>query len=126
MSTLIETIVVLVLLGILAAVAVPRYLDMTEAARAKVAVGQIGMVKGRLVSALNSYLLANHGNQPTDGNELITYANTIVPDTCPTADTTEGDFVFKCAMGTGQEVLIIISAVQGKTLTPAVSGSLAF
>jgi len=123
MATLIETIVVLVLLGILAAVAIPRYMSMEDEARAKVTAGQIGAVKSRLVSVINNYMLAHNGNHPADGDELITYANAMSVSTCPTTDTAEGDFVIKCAPGAGREVVITISAVQGKSLTPAVTGS---
>ena len=50
--TLVEIIAVLVLLGILAAVAIPKYMDVTESARSKAAYGEISELKGRLTNAL--------------------------------------------------------------------------
>ena len=123
MSTLIETIAVLVLLGILAAVAVPRYMDITEEARVKVASGQIGQVKGRLTAAMSRYMVENSGAQPVDGAALITYANAASANTCPASATTDGDFTFKCEMGTGREVIITVNEVQGKALSTVATGN---
>ena len=49
--TLIEIIAVLVILGILAAVAVPKYLDMQSDAKKMAAAGQVSELKGTLNSA---------------------------------------------------------------------------
>ena len=49
--TLIEIIAVLVILGILAAVAVPKYLDMQASAKTMAAAGQVSELKGTLNSA---------------------------------------------------------------------------
>ena len=63
--TLIEIIAVLVILGILAAVAIPKYLSMADEARIKAAQGAIAEIKGRLSSAQAKYMMANGGNAPT-------------------------------------------------------------
>jgi len=57
--TLIEIIAVLVILGILAAVAVPRYIDMQKDARKKVAQSAIG--------ALQSTATMSYGKQILNG-----------------------------------------------------------
>lgn len=130
--TLIEIIAVLVLLGILAAVAVPKYMDLTDTARQKAAMGQIAEVKGRLSSGLNGYMLANAGAKPTAA-DLITCLNggaaTVgtcpsggVAGTCPLAATTEGDFEFKCTATTATSVTVTVSKVQNVTLTTAQDG----
>ena len=49
--TLIEIIAVLVILGILAAVAVPKYVDMQTQAKKSAAMGQVAELKGTLNSA---------------------------------------------------------------------------
>ena len=71
--TLIEIIAVLVILGILAAVAIPKYLDMANEARIKAAQGAIAEIKGRLSQAQAKYLMQNNGNAPTSP-QLYTYA----------------------------------------------------
>jgi prepilin-type N-terminal cleavage/methylation domain-containing protein len=70
--TLIEIIAVLVILGIMAAVAVPKYLDFADAARQKAAQAAIAEMRGRLSQAQAKYVLTN-GNAPT-GAALYTYA----------------------------------------------------
>ena len=65
--TLIEIIAVLVILGILAAVAIPKYLSTMDDARNKAAQGQITEAKGRLSQALASYMLPNNGAKPAVG-----------------------------------------------------------
>ncbi|MBA3015519.1 MAG: type II secretion system GspH family protein [Proteobacteria bacterium] len=123
--TLIEIIAVLVLLGILAAVAVPKYMDLTTTAREKAAMGQIAEVKGRLSSGLNGYMLKNNGAKPADAATLITYVNTVTANACPTTATTEGDFEFSCS-SSGTTVTITVSKVQTVAITANNTGTYAF
>jgi MSHA pilin protein MshA len=120
--TLIEIIAVLVILGILAAVAIPKYMDVQNSARVKAAGGQIAETKGRLSTSMAGYMLSNNGAIPADGAALLTYANSITT-ACPTASTVEGDFTFICAAGANSTVTITVTAVQGVTLTTAAVGS---
>ncbi len=60
--TLIEIIAVLVILGILAAVAVPKYMDLQVEAKQKAAQGQVAEIKGTLSSAYGKAMLAGNGN----------------------------------------------------------------
>lgn len=125
--TLIEIIAVLVLLGILAAVAVPKYMDLTTTAREKAAVGQIAEVKGRLSSGLNGYMLANNGAVPATAAALVTYVNTVKADACgttadPSVAIDEGDFAFKCESA-GKVVTITVTNVQGTALTANNTGT---
>lgn len=57
--TLIEIIAVLVVLGILAAVAVPKYIDMTTEAKKQAAKGQIAEMKSTLNLAYAKYFMEN-------------------------------------------------------------------
>ena len=57
--TLIELIIVMVILGIMAAVAVPRYLDSIENAEASAEDAVITSIRGGLKQAANNSLLAN-------------------------------------------------------------------
>ena len=52
---LVEILAVLLILGILAAVAMSKYLDVTEAGRKAAAQGAIAEVKGRLSAAQANY-----------------------------------------------------------------------
>ena len=61
--TLIEIIAVLVILGILAAVAVPKYLDMQADAKKMAAQGQVSQLKGTLNSAWSKAFMAK-GSAP--------------------------------------------------------------
>lgn len=126
--TLIEIIAVLVILGILGAVAVPKYIDVSNDARNKAAVGQINEVKGRLSLSLASHMINNSGSVPANGAALVTAANNLKANACPTTATTEGDFTFSCNGGTGTDksVTISVTAVQGVTLSPAVTGTYNF
>lgn len=63
--TLIEIIAVLVILGILAAVAVPKYIDLQDESRKKAAQGAVAEVKGRLSNGYAKYILVGNGAQPT-------------------------------------------------------------
>jgi prepilin-type N-terminal cleavage/methylation domain-containing protein len=89
--TLIEIIAVLVILGILAAVAVPKYQDLqTEAgvasAKAAVAAGQ-----SMMTMAYSKLILQNNGTVPSL-DEVVTEA------ACPTNVT--GDYDVTCTGGT--------------------------
>ena len=71
--TLIEIIAVLVILGILAAVAVPRYLDLAEEAKARAAEAQVAEMKSTLNLAYARLFIRN-GSAPTTGAAVITEA----------------------------------------------------
>ena len=80
--TLIEIIAVLIILGILAAVAVPKYVDMQGQAKTSATQGQVAEIKGALNAGWGRALLASGGGTVTPaqaiGNAgLTTAANTI-------------------------------------------------
>jgi MSHA pilin protein MshA len=114
--TLIEIIAVLVILGVLAVVAIPKYMDVQNSARVKAAWGQIDEVRGRLSTALAGYMLSNNGAKPGTAAALVAYVNAITTNSCPAASTIEGDFTFSCA-AVGTVVTINITAVQGVALS---------
>lgn len=62
--TLIEIIAVLVILGILAAVAIPKYIDMQAEAKVMAAQGQVAELKGTLSSAWGKAFMVQ-GTAPT-------------------------------------------------------------
>ena len=114
--TLVEIIAVLILLGILAAVAVPRYMDLQNQARTSAAQAAIAEVKGRLSSGYGIELLQNSGATPVMTGILAEGAMT-------TATTmTIGDYTVTPTIS-GTSVIISVSAVQGTTLSAAVVGT---
>ena len=69
--TLIEIIAVLVILGILAAVAVPKYIDMATEAKKAAAQGQVAEMKSSLNLSYGKYLLTNNGKAATNGQQVL-------------------------------------------------------
>jgi prepilin-type N-terminal cleavage/methylation domain-containing protein len=74
--TLIEIIAVLVILGILAAVAIPRFMDLTSVASDKAAMQAVAEGKSRLSNQFARALLSGTA---TSVDALITYVNTTDP-----------------------------------------------
>ena len=64
--TLIEIIAVLVILGILAAVAIPKYNDLQKQAQLKTAMGALPAVVTEATNAYHSYVMANPGKVGSD------------------------------------------------------------
>lgn len=71
--TLIEIIAVLVILGVLAAVAVPKYVDMMGQAKKSAVQGEVAEMKSTLNLAYAKLYLAN-GAAPTAATDVITAA----------------------------------------------------
>ena len=108
--TLIEIIAVLVILGILAAVAVPKYIDMAESARTKAAQGAIAEIKARASSAYANLLLTT-GSAPTIANVNANVDNNVGSDFTVVTN------------ANGSNIDITVSAVQGVTLDTSVNGN---
>ena len=109
--TLIEIIAVLVILGILAAIAIPKYLSMADEARIKAAQGAIAEIKGRLSSAQGKYMM-NSGGVAPNSPQLYTYATTANGYGSPTNLANLGaDFNVTVATGT-PTIPITVTKVQ--------------
>lgn len=88
--TLIEIIAVLVILGILAAVAIPKYNDMQEQARVR---GAQGIVAGAL-----SALSLQYADALLDADPAISPA-TVAADCSGAAIAITGDYTITCSAG---------------------------
>ena len=109
--TLIELIAVLVILGILAAVAIPKYLSMMDQSRISAAQGAIAEVKSRASGYYSNQLL--QGLTPSSGNVLTSVG--AVPYLG--SDFTVG------ATANGSDIVITVSEVKGVALTANVIGT---
>ena len=110
--TLLEIIAVLVILGILAAVAVPKYFNMQDDARASAAQSAISEVKARANQYYAAITLRN-GTPPTLA--VVQASVTSTPDV-------GGDFGVATALGTGL-FTITVNTVKGVALTAPVVGT---
>ena len=112
--TLIEIIAVLVILGILAAVAIPKYISMMDQSRIAAAQGAIAEVKSRASGYYANQLLAQ--TTPNVSNVLTSVGT-------PTTDV-GSDFTVGTALAAGSSnIVITVSAVKGVTLSPSVVGT---
>ena len=111
--TLIEIIAVLVILGILAAVAVPKYTDLQESARKMAALAGIAELTARANSAYAVQLSQNvvAGN-PINSVTILSVSGDVDDLTNPPDD-------YEGSMGTGG--VLRVTSVQGQEISPAVN-----
>ena len=100
--TLIEIIAVLVILGILAAVAIPKYLSMMDQSRISAAQGAIAEVKSRASSYYANELL--QGLTPSGANVLTSVG---------AAPLLGSDFTVVAAKSGSNDIKITVSVVKG-------------
>ena len=113
--TLIEIIAVLVILGILAAVAIPKYMSLMDEARKKAGQQAIAEVKSRLAQGYATTLLQKNGDPTQVTNALILTA--AGPITSGTAFDT-GDYNVTVTMGASDTAATIaVNTVQTVAVT---------
>ena len=108
--TLIEIIAVLVILGILAAVAIPKYISMMDTSRIAAAQWAIAEVKGRASGYYASQTLVN-GAMPLSATVLASV----------TATPPLGSDFTATATASGSDIAILITSVKGTAVS--VSGT---
>ena len=107
--TLIEIIAVLVILGILAAVAIPKYISMMDSSRIAAAQGAIAEVKGRASGYYASQTLTN-GAVPLSATVFASVTN---------APPLGSDFTVTAGLN-NSDITISVNAVKGTAITPVV------
>jgi MSHA pilin protein MshA len=112
--TLIEIIAVLVILGILAAVAVPRYFSLMDQSRISAAQGAIGELKSRASGAYAKLLLSGNGSDP--GVTLV--SGSISSDVG--SDFTSVSITPSAGSGT---IIFSVALVKGNTMSTTPSGT---
>jgi len=112
--TLIEIIAVLVILGILAAVAVPRYLDLASEARRNAAQSAVAEIKGRASNIYAHQLL-------TAGSSTCAQVASALGTSLTT--TPLGDFTATTTSACPAGITLSVSAVKSVSVSPAVTGT---
>ena len=114
--TLVEIIAVLIILGLLAAVAIPRYLSLQDDARRSTAQAAISEIRSRLSKGYGNELLEQAGATP---------AMTAIMDEAGLSSGVALDVGDYNATPTisGNEVQIVVNSVQGVTLSPTTAGT---
>lgn len=102
--TLIEIIAVLVILGILAAVAIPKYQDLQRQAEIKAAEGIVAAGMSQITLTYSSSLLTNNG-------DTLQAEADAAAETCATVTVT-GGFTLTCAGG-----VVTATGPNGETAT---------
>lgn len=111
--TLIEIIAVLVILGILAAVAVPKFLSIADAGRQQMAKLCIAEMKSRLSQAQYKYILVN-GSAP-NAADLYTYASSQFE-----GNLTDVGPDFNVKVSKTAPMMIVVTKVQGEDIISVV------
>lgn len=110
--TLIEIIAVLAILGIIAAVAIPKYINMIEQSRINAAQTAIAEVKTQCSNYYASQMLSGNG---TTTNTLVQASVTSAPYLGP-------DYNVSTATASSG-ILITVLSVKGNSLSPAQTGT---
>ncbi|MGA2553880.1 MAG: prepilin-type N-terminal cleavage/methylation domain-containing protein [Smithella sp.] len=110
--TLIEIIAVLVILGILAAVAVPRYLSLMDQSRISAAQGALGELKSRASATYSRLLLSGNGVDPGEAAVQASVSSDV-----------GSDFSDITITASGSNIIFAIGTVKGSTMSTTPSGT---
>ncbi|OPY85533.1 MAG: hypothetical protein A4E71_02031 [Smithella sp. PtaU1.Bin162] len=117
--TLIEAIAVLIIIGLLAVMAIPKYIDLIDDARKMAAQLAVSEIKSRLSQAQAKYMMTNGGRAP-NGGTLYTYAINSAqygPDLANVGD----DFHIFVNIGANSQIQITVDKVQKEKIPDIVS-----
>lgn len=121
--TLIEIIAVLVILGILAAVAVPRYLNLQDEARKQAAQAAIAELKGRATNIYAMKALRSPTHLEAGGGCTAVFSS-LVATLRDTKSTLEPDFTVEATSDCGNGgIKLNVSKVKGVSIEPNVTST---
>ena len=103
---MIEIIAVLVILGILAAVAVPRYLSLMDQSRISAAQGALGELKSRASATYSKLLLSGIGIDPGEAAVQASISTNV-----------GSDFSGVTIAASGSNITFSIGTVKGSTMS---------
>jgi MSHA pilin protein MshA len=106
--TLIEIIAVLVILAVLAAVAIPRYISLMDDARQQALQGAIAAAQSQCSLSYGSLILSSGGTVPTEA-QIATAADAALVD-----NAAGGDFDYDFTAGAGS-ITIDVTDSDGET-----------
>lgn len=110
--TLLEIVAVLLIIGVLASLALPKYMDLQNMARIRAAQGAIAEMKGRASLTYAKYLLENNGSSPSVDSLMAMISTDAGPDF----------LVGKIADGTNG-IVFRVDKVQGVPLETSIAGT---
>lgn len=115
--TLIEIVMVLVLLGILAAVAVPKYFDLQEKAEIQAAKAMVAEVQARINGEFANAILDPATAGCTAAREVVTKMLTNAQDAASKIEVTQG-YTIEAAAKAGSNDLWTITVKKGSETIP--------
>ena len=102
--TLIELIMVIVILGIISAVAIPKFLSLSPSAKLSAARGVGGAISSSVSAAHADYLLNNNDYFLDDVLSATAFTSGITYQTTPTATPATGEISADAADGAGDAI----------------------
>jgi len=117
--TLIEAIAALIIIGLLAVIAIPKYIDLIDDARRMAAQLAVSEIKSRLSQAQAKYMMTNSGRAP-NGEILYLYATNSAQYGSDLANVGD-DFHIFVNIGANSQIRITVDKVQEEKIPDIVS-----